>query len=561
MSARPALLLRKARLQGARAGACERLAAVLDRVNPAAAGIAGNRVLVLGRMKSPLPLPLDGTIAGRHGMERFVHHFEEALSQRASAARRGKPTGGSDGDWLFEDEAELDSALVLALLHNVGSPNAALLRTITGTPRPDLRLHWRRNILPDVTRAVATIARLAETGAAATWLAGFDRGELRAVTTRIVQFHGGIPHLNVASVRSGAQDDAPEERAPSNWGASSARAHAISELAASLAPIATQARADAPEPETARLVLVALVAQRRPALIGLGTFVEAVEQVLESASPPAPRSSTHSERARPRPETAAMAPAAGPTLPLVPHDPRPAVPEPDAPNATGSAIAARGTTLPVSARGAIRQTDFGGLPFLLNAFIALGLWGDFTRPGDGLPGLSPFELLVLLGKHWFGRAFIADPLHDVLRDLAGLQRDEVAGRHFQAPPWSVLDSWLLPWPQAKARSRHGAMWHPAGFALNDPDASSRSALRQRRHWTVALARYLRARSAMALGVGADEALVLLCCCKATLDIGGESMTVHLSLQDHPLEVRMAGLDRDPGRLAGCVHAVAFEFGA
>ncbi|WP_156257280.1 hypothetical protein, partial [Sandarakinorhabdus oryzae] len=87
-----------------------------------------------------------------------------------------------------------------------------------------------------------------------------------------------------------------------------------------------------------------------------------------------------------------------------------------------------------TARATHRFTsDHAGLFFLVPAFTALGLYGDFTQPQVTLPGLSPFGLLWWLGRHWRGRAFLADPLAPWLRHAAGLGKREAVTRWFQPP--------------------------------------------------------------------------------------------------------------------------------
>jgi hypothetical protein len=199
-------------------------------------------------------------------------------------------------------------------------------------------------------------------------------------------------------------------------------------------------------------------------------------------------------------------------------------------------------------------TEFGGLFFLLNVFLALGLYGDFTRPGEGLRGLSPFELMLLLGERWFGKAFKADPLAATLRDLAGLQPDEACGRHFDAPVWTVPDAWLSPWPKA------GLSRDEPGFPLADEPEPARSAAWRRRRWFACLALYLKARLARALGeTSARAALRVICAQPGRVIREGECVAVHFPLVDHPIALRIAGLDRDPGWIPAAGYFVEFHF--
>jgi hypothetical protein len=184
-------------------------------------------------------------------------------------------------------------------------------------------------------------------------------------------------------------------------------------------------------------------------------------------------------------------------------------------------------------------------------------------------------LLRLLGRAWFGAPFVADPLHRLLERLAGGRRADSA-RDFEARRWSAPREWLAPWPDPgpalveDRRRRRPMLWHPAGFPLAELDGGDpRSALRAARRsglkgpprparlpalpapprarWLACLRRYLEARVARALGcAGAIEAVTLLCRQPAEISVDGERVEARFALDDHPLAIRLAALDRDPG---------------
>ncbi len=64
------------------------------------------------------------------------------------------------------------------------------------------------------------------------------------------------------------------------------------------------------------------------------------------------------------------------------------------------------------------QTELGGLFYLLNLALALGLYGDFTAPLEPGIGLNPWELVELLGVRLLGRR-PDDPIWELLASLAG----------------------------------------------------------------------------------------------------------------------------------------------
>lgn len=184
------------------------------------------------------------------------------------------------------------------------------------------------------------------------------------------------------------------------------------------------------------------------------------------------------------------------------------------------------------------QTAYGGLFYLLNAALALGLWGDFTMPRAAGLALSPWDWLARLGRAWFGRAFAADPLWTLLADLAG------------RPPRRRPGSGFVPAPGWRFDSR----WQAAGKAGDETPFVGSSEL-----WWREMRRRLRSRLAQALGCRNAEAPGLLCLAPARVVLAATELHVRLSLSDLPLPVRVAGLDRDPGWIPAAGRSIAFHF--
>jgi hypothetical protein len=567
-SVAPGLTIRAARVIGGKTvGGRDRLTQALGHVSLAALGIGPRATLVLGRVTAPRPLTADG------GSVPFARGLEEGLRQRAARARHDRSGANADGDWLFEDVEAVEVALVAAAL--APGPRPAWLASLTGTPTPNIAARWRRHILTDGLAAARIIARLAEaqagadagTGAASltsrgamrglavAWLARFEPIELVAAAARICLAHGGVGVRDADLRGEPAGPDAGDPTADHS-AASLARLQPAARIAsqtptlvATLAALAPEARA-APEGSPLRaLLMTALVAHRRPALVTLPAFARAA---TAAPPPPSKRAATAPNPDHPR------AAAARTTLPAPPPTPRQPIRE-GAAQAVAGAIAAPAP--PYGGAAPAIDTQFAGMGFLLNAFVALGLWGDFTRPDDTLAGLSPFELLILLGRHWYDAPFVADALHAALRDAAGLAPREPAGRHFAAPDWEPPRAWLTPWGpgDASAGPSRRPGWHSAGFPLADL-RENRTPASRRRFWVAALSRYLAARLALALGEANPRAARDLACRRpGAFVLSSEALTLRMALADHPLAIRMAGLDRDPGRLAGTDRPVLFEF--
>jgi len=244
------------------------------------------------------------------------------------------------------------------------------------------------------------------------------------------------------------------------------------------------------------------------------------------------------------------------------------------------------------------HTQFGGIFYLLNAAIALELYGDFTAPRAPGLALSPWDWLALTGQRWFGEPFEHDPVWKVLAALAGRDAHDAPGHEFAAPgQWAVAESWLAPWGRVAqvmyhATPRRLRLLHPAGYTLLDgPRDSRRTPAQQARAWCHARASlrgaalrrssnvprssrartptarwmgwllgYLQARLARSLGVAPDiDVPTLVCRHDADVVCSITSVDVSLSLAALPLPLRVAGLDRDPGWIPAAGRAIAFHF--
>jgi hypothetical protein len=120
--------------------------------------------------------------------------------------------------------------------------------------------------------------------------------------------------------------------------------------------------------------------------------------------------------------------------------------------------------------------------------------------------------------------------------------------------------------------------HPAGFAVVDsPRADIARELTRRRitrtradarvpasasaldRWVTHLADYLRARFGLALGVPRRAAPRLAFVRPARVLVTDTRIDVMSALADLPIEVRLAGLDRDPGHVPAAGRGLYFHF--
>ena len=229
------------------------------------------------------------------------------------------------------------------------------------------------------------------------------------------------------------------------------------------------------------------------------------------------------------------------------------------------------------------DTAFGGVFFLLNVALALGLYGDFTQPLHRGLQVSPWRFLRAAGRALGGRAFAADPLAALLFVRSPRQALPAA-----PPAWQVEPEWLLPFA-ADQRPWHAVvepgavrLLHPAGFTIarrpGNTDLAAMLAVvgyagqgvlmhlaarkASRRSGLLDLLwPLLRARLAFSLGLpDGHAAAARLLALPARVAAGAARMDVHFALAALPLAVRVAGLDRDPGWVpaSGCDFRFHFD---
>jgi hypothetical protein len=151
------------------------------------------------------------------------------------------------------------------------------------------------------------------------------------------------------------------------------------------------------------------------------------------------------------------------------------------------------------------ETDLGGLFYLINLAIFLEIYSDFTSPVEQFhDDLSIWDFVTIVGKD-LDQETAADPIWDLLRSLA--DRDD----ELTTPSW-LTD--LLP--------------------------------------------HIHARLHLALGINDDLAEILFHH-YAKITITPTHLDVFFSLTDHPIEIRLSGLDRNPGWVPAAGRFIAFHY--
>jgi hypothetical protein len=164
------------------------------------------------------------------------------------------------------------------------------------------------------------------------------------------------------------------------------------------------------------------------------------------------------------------------------------------------------------------DTEFAGIVYLVNLALHLELYGDFTQPAR--PGLDlPLgDFLALLGPRVCGPAFDRDPIGLLLAEIAGRGVDEPPGREF-APPGER--------------------------SLGD--------------WVGECAALMAASAAAALRVDEGSALLYLVARPGRIVLSPARLDVFFVLDHHPLAIRIAGLDRDPGWVPAAGRTIELHY--
>jgi hypothetical protein len=186
-------------------------------------------------------------------------------------------------------------------------------------------------------------------------------------------------------------------------------------------------------------------------------------------------------------------------------------------------------------------TDFGGVFYLVNVGLFLGLYGDFKeplRPGLALP---LWDFLALIGRHIVGVGLEADPVWELFARLSGREPSCPPGQGFAAP---------AEWPRPQDWSEFLAT--PSSLAAEPPGSAT--------GWIDWLMTYLRWRLVRALGLKSPAELSrVLCEQPAHVRVTDTHLHVTFALAQLPISVRIAGLDRDPGWVPTAGRFIAFHY--
>ena len=188
------------------------------------------------------------------------------------------------------------------------------------------------------------------------------------------------------------------------------------------------------------------------------------------------------------------------------------------------------------------STVWGGIFYLINVALALELYGDFTQPRreSSLP-MPVWDFLSLIGARLVGPRFSDDAVWNLLATLSGRETNEPPGSWFDPPNES-------PRVDEEAASAYDES-QPATLDGTPLDL-----------WVNRVAHVVTKYLAHSLNESDPDALSeLVFHHAAQILVTSERVTVCFSLAKHPIELRIAGLDRDPGWLPAAGRTVTFHY--
>jgi hypothetical protein len=242
------------------------------------------------------------------------------------------------------------------------------------------------------------------------------------------------------------------------------------------------------------------------------------------------------------------------------------------------------------------ETAMGGVFYLINLGLFLELYGDFTSPARPGIALPIWDFLALLGCELSAGELARDPVYSLLARLACRSEMEEPGAHFEPPSaWRIPPAWLLAFPDesiwqwddcdGRLRVKHSEGFWVLDVPRDSPDAEQqlkaemqsyackvRFDLEAKRfrgamdgktdlqRWVAWLTLYARARLKRGLGVVDEDRLSrLLFGHRARVCVTRTHVDVCFSLDELPIEIRLSGLDRDPGWVPAAGRFIAFHF--
>jgi hypothetical protein len=192
------------------------------------------------------------------------------------------------------------------------------------------------------------------------------------------------------------------------------------------------------------------------------------------------------------------------------------------------------------------ETEFGGLFYLINLGIYLGYYGDFSTPDEPGIELPIWDFLTLVGRRcatqeWSGgHANRSRDRQGALESGPGGKRSLTVAALIGIPDWPALAQTPSPaedpvWGMLARLAGRPEFEQPRWDLLDE-------AMERVKAW-----------------IAAEKVEGLVVMHPARVLLTGTHLDVFLSLEELPVEIRIARLDRDPGWVPAAGRYIAFHF--
>lgn len=240
----------------------------------------------------------------------------------------------------------------------------------------------------------------------------------------------------------------------------------------------------------------------------------------------------------------------------------------------------------------IIRTKFGGVFYLLNLGLYLGLYRDFSAPlGDEID-LNIWDFVALLSREFLGEKIQNDPVWSLLKRLAGRGDEDFGNDVTESGEWRISLDWLKTftskekWFWSKKNDRL-IVRHSKDFCVLDVEKNDSenqledelkiyekyfseiveaenlenlSGLSTSERWLKNLFGFAEHRLLQALEIESrDDLNNILFEQPATVAVSEMHFNATFRLADLPLQIRFSGLDRDPGWIPAAGKFVGFHF--
>ena len=239
------------------------------------------------------------------------------------------------------------------------------------------------------------------------------------------------------------------------------------------------------------------------------------------------------------------------------------------------------------------RSRYGGVFYLLNLGLYLGLYRDFSSTLGEEIDLNIWDFVALLSRKFLGEDLEEDAAWNLLADLAGRGDEKDFGQDFSAPDeWRISPEWLKTFPANKkcfwSKSenrlvvRHSVNFCVIDVALSGSENQLENELKiydeffseieegaaekvslnvnAAQRWLKHFFEFAECRLLQALNLETRKDLTKVLFEKdATVAVSATHFEATFSLAELPLEVRFSGLDRNPGWIPAAGKYVEFHF--